>query len=197
MSVTRRNRVHGSDLNPMQRAVEGFLDGDSMGVLGLATLVASTLEKQGATGISVKMEWLQSEIRKRLLKQDGLEWEHPFSGDFPGLEGNYSVSIDPNDLEVLAGATEGAAEAAVQQAVDSFFSCTLEDVRVQAAEAVARREEELMGFRSRLADRWEKPLRLLATELGVALQREDGPARASVLDVAQGVAKVSAPPGVR
>jgi len=170
MKVTRRNRVRGTGLNPMQRAVEDFLDGHSVVAVGLASLVASELEKQGATGIRARMDWLESEVRKRLLNEGGLGWEQPFNGDFPELEGNYSVSFDAADLQLLAGATEGAVEAAVQRAVDSFFTQTLEDVRAQGAQAVERREKELMQFRGRLADRWDKPLRLLATELGVALQ---------------------------
>lgn len=165
-SKSRQN----SHLLPMQRVVDELLSGHMLGVTALARLIASKLESQGAEMTEEKVEWLRVEIGKRLSGEDGLTWEHPFTGDIPNELGDYNISIEAEEVDKLIAITQDAMEEAVLNVMESFFQTTLHDVRRQADEALARQAGELAGFRERLAIRWSKPLRLLSLELGLSIQ---------------------------
>lgn len=170
MKATRRSRSQTASVLTMQRVVDDFLAEDTVAIDALARLVASKLEQQGATKIFENIEWLESEIRKRFLSEDAVAWQHPFIAEFADDDKNYDISITPEDLTNLSEGAEAVVTVAVEEAMESFFNLTLEEVRKSAGEAVARQTEELKEFRDRLGVRWAKPLRLFATELGLSVQ---------------------------
>lgn len=170
MKSIRRSIDLNSTTPPMQRMLEENLLGDNLVIESLTCLLIQKLEAQGAVGISEHVDALRIEIRKRHFNEDGLTWQHRISVDIPSLEGDFSVTIDQTDIDRLTQRMSEATTETVEKVVETLSSMTLDDVKRQADEAVKCRSADIEKFRSRLGDRWAKPLNLFALQLGIAIQ---------------------------
>lgn len=154
----------------MQETIDECLSSDAIVVTAITQLIVSKLESQGVANAAEYADWIESEVLKRHRNEDGLTWDHPLTTDQFGSQEVTNISIEPQDIERLSTATEDALSLTVTEAIEILFASVADDVREQSREAVSRRTNEFAGFRSRLRSRWEKPLHLLALQLGLATQ---------------------------
>lgn len=170
MKIPRLARARSNASLPMQKTLDECLSSERIAVTAIAQLIVSKLESQGVANVAAYADWIESEVLKRHRKEDGLTWDHPLTTDLFGSQENTSVAIEPRDIERLSSATDSAISSTVSEVIENLFVSVVDDVREQSREAVARRTNEVDGFRRRLQSRWEKPLHLLALQLGVATQ---------------------------
>ena len=150
----------------MQKTINECLSSERIVVTAIAQLIVSKLESQGVANVADYADWIESEVLKRHRKEDGLTWDQTLTTDLFGSQENTSIAIEPQDIKRLSRATDDAISSTVSEVIENLFVSVVDDVREQSREAVARRTNEFDGFRRRLRSRWEKPLHLLALQLG-------------------------------
>ena len=170
LKMHRRLRLRSKATMPMQKAIDDSLSSDGIVVTAIAHLLVSKLETQGVANVAQHFDWIESEVLKRHRKEDGLTWDHPLTTELFGSQEVTHISIEPQDIERLSSATEGAISLTVTEAIETLFASVVDDVREQSRDTVVRRTNEFAGFRRRLRFRWEKPLHLFALQLGLAAQ---------------------------
>lgn len=153
---------------PMQKAAEDFFREDTFVVRAVADLISSKLAQQGMRVTQEISGWIEAEVRKRFLNEDGLTWDHPFIGDFEGSHEIQNISIDETDFKTISEQSEQMAASIMEVSTDRFFSEALAAVRKSAGKADAYREDEIKRFRKRLESYWREPLELLTMQRSVA-----------------------------
>lgn len=154
----------------MQKMLDECLSSDTIVVTAIAHLLVVKLQSQGVANVAEHAGWIESEILKRHRNEDGMTWDHPLTTDRFGSQELKNILIEPQDIQRLSKATDEAISTTVPDVIETLFASAVDDVKEQSKEAVARRTNELDGFRRRLRARWKKPLHLLALQLGVATQ---------------------------
>lgn len=155
---------------PMHKAAEDFFREDTLVVRAVAELISSKLAQQGVRVTQDIRGWVEAEVRKRFLNEDGLTWDHPFIGNFEGSHEIQNISIDETDFKTISEQSEQMAASVVEVSSDRFFLEALNSVRNSAGQADARREDEIKRFRKRLESYWREPLELLTKQRSVAMR---------------------------
>lgn len=155
---------------PMHKAIEDYLGENTCVVRAVADLISSKLAQLGAPVTQDKSEWIEAEVRKRFLNEDGLTWDHPFIGDFERSNEIQNISIDQADFKTISELSEQMAASIMEVSTERFFSEALASVRNSASKAGANQEDEAKRFRRRLESYWHEPLELLAIQRSTAMR---------------------------
>jgi hypothetical protein len=162
-----------SERYPLQAMLEEFLAKQLKASRLMALLIAKELEKQGAKGVMDRLEDLQAEIERRMAAGEDWDFEEFVLDDGSSEERAYSLDLTPAQIDSLGVNVEVGLAAAVEKMTAMLFESTLKAVDDQTEESLSRRTAEIEAFQQRLADRWRKPLRLLAVQIGLAAQFGD------------------------
>jgi hypothetical protein len=153
---------------PLQTAIDSLYAGEFKTSRLMARLVADKVSQLGGPDLSTQIDMLQAQIEKKLLA--GQE-EGTFTfDDGSHVERSLDMDFTKDDYARFEEKLGQEWEATYHQMLDLGFAELISGIREQADAAVENRAKEIEQFERRLRRRWQKPMRLLAMQIGLTAQ---------------------------